>query len=302
MFFTLIKRCQKGMSMVEGALTIGLIGLGALAAASLSGNLSTEAQKSEGIVARSQFAAALGTYLYTGMGCEDLKSARATYSVTPGPIAISRWKYLGIERFEGGTNNEGTKLTGTKYFEIETLEAYIETLVGAPKVKSVMSGGAVLELNKTILKIRAVLKVGKQPAEFIYNIPVLAGDDGSISYCSDDKTIAETCASMRGVFDPITKTCDMEDGCLLRGTYATISCNPYAANQCDTTRFSGDPNLFRNQYTGGQSCPADAVLKLTNTLTWNSQVKVGKKGSADVPNLMNWYACLKCPDNTTPSF
>lgn len=299
MFFTVIKRCQKGMSMAEGAMTMGLIGLGALAAASLSGNMSSQAQKSEGIVARSQFASALGTYLYTSMGCEDLKTARPTYSDTPGPIAITRWKYLGIDRFEGGVDSEGKKLTATKYFDIEKLEAYIETLSGAPKVKSVMSGGAVLDLNKTILKIRAVLKVGNQPAEFVYNIPVLVGNDGSIGYCSDEKTVAETCASMRGVYDPAAKKCNMEDGCLLRGTFAVLSCNPYAANQCDDERFS-DPSLFVNPYTHTANCPADSVQKLTNTLTWNSQVKVGKKGNADVPNLMNWYACLKCPGTPAP--
>ncbi len=285
------------MSVTEAAIGMGLVGMGALAAASLSGNMSDSAKKSEGIVARSQFASALGSYLYTGMGCHDLKLASGAYTETPRPIALTNWKYMGISRFEAGVGADGKSLTQTKYFTIDKLEAYTEELQNAPKVKSKLSSGVEQELTKTILRVKVNLLVGKNPAEYIYNVPVLIDSaTGSLGYCTQDKTITESCATMRGVFDPATQKCKMSDGCLIRGSFAILSCPPFPDSQCDNERFSDNPDVFRNPFTMAQTCPLDSVREETSYLAWTSDVKVGKKGSKDVNNNMTWYSCMKCPD------
>lgn len=293
MFFKKNLKSESGMSMVEGALAVGLVGLGALAAASLSGNMSSMVQKSEGIVAASQFASSLGSYLYTAGGCTDLKGG-GTFSEDPKEIVLSNWKYMGIDKFEGGYNPDGMKKTKTKYFDIEKLEANYESITGAPLVTTVDGQHA-----KTILKVRALLKVGKKPSEFYFNIPVLIHTTNkTVGYCSDEKTLAETCASLQGTYDPAApfgEQCKLSEGCKIKGSYAVYKCSHSNPSQCDKTKFGSIAN-DTNQYTGAQSCPDGLQPTLTHSTAWSSRVKDGKKRTEMVSNTMEWFSCIKCPD------
>lgn len=288
---------QLGMSMTEGAVAMGLIGMGALAAASLSGNLANYTQKSEGIVARSQFAAALGSYLYTASGCSELKAAKSSYSTTAQDLILTQWNYMGINRFEGGYNPDGSKKTKTKYFDIAALEAYYEPVAGAPLVKTSLSGSLV-DLSKTVLKIKATLKVGNKTYDYFYNIPALVDSaSGSLGFCSDEKTVAETCSSIQGAYDPTepdpTKRCKIAEGCRVKSSFSIYRCSA-SIEACDNTRF-GDVSQQVNKYTNTTSCPAGSVQTLTHSTTWTSRSKVSKKQTDTVTNEMWWYSCLECP-------
>ncbi len=291
MFFKKIIRSQLGMSMTESAIAIGLVGMGALAAASLSGNMTNSIKKSEGIVASSQFASAFGSYLYTSSGCDTLR-LKSSYSETPESISIENWKYMGIDKFEGGYNADGTKKTKTKYFDIEALEANYEPLpADAPLVKA-LEGGTPVDMAKSILKIRLVLKSGNKPSEYYYNIPVLRNvATGAIGYCSDEKSIAETCASLQGVYDPALpegERCKLAEGCKVKGYYQV--CTPAGAG-CNL--FGTETEV--NPYTGGASCPAGSVATLTHRATWGNREPSGKKSSTMIDYTKTWYTCLACP-------
>ncbi len=291
MFFKKIINGQLGMSITESAIAIGLVGMGALAAASLSGNMSNSIKKSEGIVASSQFASAFGSYLYTANGCDTIK-LKPSYSESPESISVDNWKYMGIDKFEGGYNADGSKKTKTKYFDIETLEASYEPLAAdAPKVNAIV-GGAPVAMAKSILKIRLVVMRGKKPSEYFFNIPVLRNlDTNAVGYCSDEKTIAETCASLQGTYDPALpegERCKLAEGCKIKGYYQ--NCSPAGAG-C---------NLFgteteNNPYTGGKSCPDGSVATLTHRASWGNREPSGKKSSSMITYTKVWYSCLACP-------
>lgn len=291
MFFQKILRNAQGMSMTESALAVGLVGMGALAAASLSGNLTGMVQKSEAIVASSQFASAFGSYLYTSAGCDAIR-AQTSYTETPAPLSITNWKYMGLDSFQGGYGADGLKITKTKYFDIQTLEASYEPLdANAPTVKA-FEGGSAVDMAKSILKIRLVLMNGKKPSEYYFNIPVLRNlSTGAVGYCSDEKTIAETCASLQGTYDPSLpegERCKISDGCKVKGYYQT--CAPSGPG-CQVFGMENQVNPF----THGPSCPVGSVATLTHRSTFMNREPSGKKASVEVPYTKTWYSCLECP-------
>lgn len=286
---------EAGMTMAEMAVTMGLIGLGALGAASLGGNVSTGSKKLQGLVAMNSFATSLNTHLYSNMGCLDLKQLGAL-SVTPTEITLttagSNWNYQGLTSFQGGYTAAGDKITPVRNFDIASLQAYYENDPN-PAMVADATGAS---LKKGILKIKAVLKVGKKPSEYVYNVPVLISDTGAVSYCSDEKNLAETCAAAQGEYNPATQKCDLGTSCKIKDTYNQLTC--FAMNETSKTGWSCSP-IFgaskTNQYTGTFACPANSTASQTSDTTWVSQRDCGKKCTQNISNRMVWVTCIECP-------
>ena len=292
-FLRSLKR-EAGMSMAEMSITMGLIGLGALGAASLSGNMASGSKKIQGIVAVNSFASSLNAYLYSNMGCTDLKAV-GSLSATPQEIALTLFEYQGITRFEGGKKADGSKKTLTKNFEIESLTAFYEFDSTPVTIKDATG----LDLTKAILKLKARLMVGNKPSEYVYNVPVLVNPAGQVGYCSDEKTVAETCATAQGQYNPVTKECDLGTSCRIRDTWNRLTCR--ALNEFGKRDFTCSP-IFggdkRNQYTSDFTCPAGTTESDSQTTTWVSKRDCGKKCTQSIENTMVWKICLECP--TTP--
>ncbi len=282
------------MTMTEMAVTMGLIGLGALGAASLGGSLSTGSKKLQGLVAMNSFATSLNTHLYSNMGCLDLKNLGALSSV-PKEVAFttsgSNWNYQGLTTFEGGYTGTGDKKTLTRNFDIESLQAYYED---DPSPARIIDSSGV-SLIKGILKIKVVLKVGKKPSEYVYNVPVLITDGGDISYCSDEKNIAETCAAAQGKYNSATKTCDLGTACKIKDTYNQLSCVALDNAGYGVTCSPVFGASKTNQYTGAFTCPVNSTATQTQDTTWVSQRDCGKKCTQNIQNRMVWYTCIECP-------
>lgn len=283
---------QAGVSMAEMAMATALLGGAALGLTALSGSLGDSTKKAEGTVARGEFTAALNTYLYSVQGCEDLKTAQAgggTYSTTPAPIALSNWKYQDIPVMQGGYGANLKPLSALRYITLDQFTAYLDDTTNAPKIVAADTNGASVEMVKTILNVKAKLIVGGRPVEHLFNVPVLINPSGTLKYCSDEKTLAETCAALMGVYTPSNppdKRCVMGEGCLLKGTYNVIECG---GQVCDA-RYDSQTN----QFTGGKSCPAGSVATQSSTTTWVSNTNT-KKSSSSVTNTVTWYSCLQCP-------
>ncbi len=292
-FFKSLPR-QAGMTMAEMAVTMGLIGLGALGAASLGGSMGVGSRKLQGLVAMNSFATSLNTHLYSNLGCLDIKQL-GSLSTTPREVALttsgSNWNYQGLTVFEGGYNSGGDKKTATRNFDIESLQAYYEDDPNPARV--VDSTG--VSLVKGILKIKVVLKVGKKPNEYVYNVPVLITDAGAVTYCSDEKNLAETCAAAQAQYNPATRTCDLGTSCKIKDTYNQLTCS--ALDNVGQTGFSCSP-IFgpgkTNQYTGDYVCPANSTASQTQDTTWVSQRECGKKCTQNISNRMVWVTCIEC--------
>jgi hypothetical protein len=274
---------QAGMSMAEMGITMGLVGLGALGAASLSGNMQTGSRKIQGMVAVNTFASSLNSYLYSSLGCEDLKQVGAL-SDQPKEIKLSLWNYQGITLFQGGYDSANKKLTPTINFDIASLTAYYETDPTPAQVKDSTDQ----LLTKSILKLKAVLKVGKKPLEYVYNVPVLVSPSNVVAYCSDEKNLAETCAAAQGKYNAATKECELGNSCKIKDTWNQLWCDKPPCSPI----FGASKT---NQYTGGFSCPSGSTQTISQVEQWISQRKCGKKCTEDIHNKMTWAICLECP-------
>jgi type II secretory pathway pseudopilin PulG len=292
MFFKRLIRSQAGMSLVEMGLTMGLMGVAGMGLASLAGNMGAYAVRSEAIVAKTQFTSALNSYLNSSLGCNDLKVARiggGGYTTDPAPISLTQWNYLGLPDIRGGVDPEtGRKLTAFRYFVLETFDAFIPDLAGAPQVSAFVANGVPEQLYQSNVNVRVSITIGKKPYKHLFNVPVLVNSSGVIRFCSDEKAVAETCASLRGSYNLNSGQCDLDQACLIRGTYATLTCNN---PPCDT-RMGGARG---NEFTGGASCPAESNPVLTHSTSWTSTRSCGKKCTATVANSMQWFSCMNCP-------
>jgi hypothetical protein len=286
--FLRLRLGQAGMSMAEMTIAMALVGLGALGAASLSGNMSKGSQKIQGSVAANQFATSLNAYLYSNMGCSDIK-AMGALSSTPREVALTLWNYQGINRFEGGYDSSQKKKTPTMNFEIASLMAHYETAPNAATLKD--STNQVL--TKSILKVNVNLKVGKMPQQYIFNVPVLIGAGNSVAYCSDEKNLAETCAAAQGKYNPATKECDLGTACKIKDTWNKLGCisDRGGSPSCSTVFGGSKTNKFTNAFT----CPEGSTETRTQTETWISQRDCGKKCTENITNTMTWAICLACP-------
>lgn len=291
--------------MAESALVLGLVGLGALGAASLSGSLSSGSKKSEGIVARTQFASSLGILLNSDLGCDKIKGlggGSGSFSDRPTPIEISGWNYQGISTIKGGYDQDGKPLTKMPSFEIEALQAFYDSPIDPAVDPSVKTTAGADSAYKKVLKVRADLKVGNKSQSYFYNIPVLANASGVVTLCSDKKSLAETCATIRGTYNESTNTCNLDTSCRIKGTYSTLSCSgtvqrnssswtPVRSPQ-DCQKLYGD--AVPNQMTSDFRCPAGSRAELTHSSSW-TYTKNQKRSGANVNNTMTWYNCMECP-------
>ncbi len=290
-------RSNSGFSMVEISVAMGLLGLASLAVMNLSDQVSSSTKKAEIMLSRSQFASSLGSYMYSGQACTEIKGMPA-FTQTPSPIVIKEWKIAGF--------NSGDLLkdigTGKEFnnFVLKSLTAALPNPAGMPVVKI-----GTTNYTKTFLNVRAEIEVktntklhkddpnGKRQYEYFYNIPVLADPTGKVSFCNEEKSIQETCVAMKGQF--FNGKCELEKTCSIQGTYARLACSPTAGQTCSTTGGDNTPNPISGEI--GTNCPVGASPIVTGTKTWSHiGTCSGKKCTPPtVTNILTYYACLDCP-------
>lgn len=284
-------RSQSGFSLVETMLTAGLLGIAITGVYTLSQKIQNSSQKSQGLLARTHFASAMSTYLVSTQGCTDLKTARmagAAFTTTPSDIALTTWQYMGNTNIRGGKDASGKYFTKFPNLAIEHLRAFIQPVSTESKIKSKDTAGTVVELARSNLTVQARLRVQNFVYDHIFNVPVLVGASGAIQnvimHCSDERTVAESCATMKGVYNPTTNSCDLESGCLLRDTYQVLT--------------GGDLRLGPskvNKFTGGYTCPSGSTAVRTHSASWTSKVSCGKKCTSNQYNNKEWFSCMECP-------
>lgn len=274
---------QLGMSLTEMMIVMGLVGIAALGMSSMMGGVSDTVKDATVRSAKIEFASAMGVYLHSRLGCQDLKAGNLSFSAGKIGIQLKNWKYEGVEVI--GT---GTKMPK---FNIESLMGHIDLSPNLAKIKMTYPNGSTKDLQKSMLIVSAVLKSKNFIYKHEYNVPVLLDLANKIEFCGDDQTIAETCTSLKGKFDPVTKECRFEQSCAIQGSFTTLSCNPKFAFGCDTSR----GQMQVNPVTGNTGCPVGSTAVATGADTWTTQYNCGKKCTADINHTLGYYTCLKCP-------
>lgn len=292
-------RSNRGFSMVEVTVAMGLLGLATLAVMNLTDNVTSSSRRAETLLSKSQFASALGTYVYSAQACNELKAAAMpSFDATPKPIEFNDWKVLGLKE---DPNNVRGIYQGKEFknFKIKSFTGKMDTT--SPGLATVVINGT--SFIKTFLNVNAVLEVsqnqkveesstsGKRDYQYFYNIPVLATAGGKVTYCAEEKGIQETCAAMKGVYNPTTKLCDLEKTCKIQGSYRVLACD--VAGWCSTAEGPSQGNPMAG---GSLSCPSGTAMQ-SGYKTWTSQAPCsGKKCTPiTVTNTMNWFSCLDCP-------
>jgi hypothetical protein len=290
-----IFKSQLGASLVEVAMTAGLLGIAGVGVMTLANSVSNSSSKSQGLVARTQFTSALGAYLLTSQGCDDLKLAKdggPVFSNTPEDIALMQWGYMGFSNIRGGTDGAGKPWTKIPNMTLSGLKAYLQPAVVGGKVNALIEDGSKVELQRSNLVVQAEIMIGENTYNHLFNLPVLVGATDRIynhlKFCNDERSVAEACAAMRGVYNPQTQKCDLDQGCIFKDTYNVLTCrNP----PCDLRL----GNTKVNKYTGATSCPEGSQALSTHVSDWMTKRSSGKKSTINVQNRMEWYSCMACP-------
>lgn len=269
---------NSGFSLVEIMVAAGLIGIVALGAMNLAGQLNQVQHRSEDFLERNDLISTFTRYIYSTKGCDDLIDQ--TVSSTPSPINFPSWTFGGVSGLSGGSTFYNNQLTITE------LNATQDVSAALPRVKV----GANTYV-KTSLDIELVITQNGRARSHFYNLPVLSTNAGQIKLCNENKSAAEVCSAMLGTWNPTTNTCDVADSCLLKGTYKTLECSPVPGSGCSLDH-GPDEN---NPYTGATSCPTGSTATQTGIVNWNHTVSCGKKCSQTIANTARWFSCLDCP-------
>lgn len=295
-------RSNSGFSMVEITVAMGLLGLATLAVMNLTDNVTSSSRRAETLLSKSQFASALGAYIYSAQACNELRAGSApTFNMTAKPLVLNDWKVLGLK--EDPNNVQGI-YTGKEFknFKIKKFEGKMDT--SSPNIATVIISNQ--PYKKTFLNVNVELEVtqnqkveegnnsGRRTYNYFFNIPVLATAAGKVAFCAEEKGIQETCAAMKGKYNEQTKLCDLEKTCKIQGTYRVLSCN--VSGYCSQAEGPSQGNPMAG---GALGCPSGTGMQ-TGYKTWSSTAPCnGKKCTPiQVTNVMNWYSCLDCPGMT----
>lgn len=297
-------RSRHGFSMVEVTVAMGLLGLATLAVMNLTDNVTSSSRRAETLLSKSQFASALGAYVYSAQACNELKKpSYQSFDNNPKAMVLDDWKVLGVKE---NPNNVKGIYTGKEFknFKLKSFTGKMDTssptlakvtINGVSYVKTFLNVNAQIEVTQN-QKVEETSNSGRRTYDYFYNVPVLATAGGKVAFCAEEKGIQETCAAMKGVYNPVTKLCDLEKTCKVQGTYRVLSC--YATNAqgsfpCDKTE--GDSKT--NPLGGGYGCPNGKQAMQSGYKNWGSKICCqGKKApDIDLVNTMSWYSCLDCP-------
>ncbi len=276
-------------------LAMGLAGGAAIGAASLMGQLGSNTKGAEITIDRTQFASALGVYLNSSYGCDELKIAGASgLTETPSPFKISKWKFNGIGTFETGTD--------VKSFKIKDLSTNLMKPSTPTLPIKIVKNGVLYQLTKAIVRVNATLSMRERNGEIIssdkrwqdytqaYDMAVLVTDTNTIQFCNGSTTISDTCSALSGQFDVDTEQCSLDKSCYTFGSYITLNCNPLVDGTCDTSRGTDQVNTV----TGTTSCPPGTSAIPTGIDTWTKNIDCGKKCQVDQNNSIGYYSCVQC--------
>ncbi len=282
------------MSLAEIMVALGLVGATAMGAAALMGNMGNTSKEAEAVIEKTQFASAIGVYLNTPMGCDDLKTQGA-FSTTEKDITLPTWRFAGVKVFDPINVSRFIQIKGDekpKIFQISSLTAKLDTTSASTVKQSDAVTGKVIDLTKSILRVRANLRMKARDYIHVYDVTVLTAADMTIKYCSGDRTLAETCTALKGKVDPVTKRCIIDESCRAFGSFVSLSCSPRlaGAQPCDVSRGVGTINPV----TGNMGCPAGTSAVSTGADIWNVSVKCGKKCKTEQNNTIGFYTCLQC--------
>lgn len=287
MLMRIFLKTQAGLSLVEMTIVLGLVGIAGLGVATIMGGAADTVKSAEARVAKVEFASALGIYLSSRLGCQDLKSASLlsgdTYSSTDSDMKLTGWNYQGITSMESNTK--------MRYFSLEKLMGRVDLSPGLPVIEMTYSDGSTKNLMKTMLTVTAMLKMGNNNYKHEFHIPVMMDSANKVELCGDERTLAETCTALNGTFIPSTSQCTFDQTCAIQGSYTTLSCFPRFTGGCDTSRGTPQTNPVTNTF----GCPLGSSAVATGADTWTIQRDCGKKCTADINNTLGYYTCLKCP-------
>ena len=288
-----ILRTELGFSMVEITVALGLLGIASLAVMNLSDNINTSTRRAEAMLSKSQFASALGSYVYSAFACNEFKNLPSPLNATARPIVLKDWKIAGLNGDVLADVSAGKQF---KNFRLSRLDASID--ITNPNLQVVRLGG--VDHVKTLVQVVSQVELrqsakndNKLTYDYFYSVPVLANrSTGAVVSCGDEKDLQETCISMQGVYNPTTKQCDLKKGCELKGAFTRLTCAP-AGQTCNTSGGS----TTNNSLTGSPSCPSGSVQIQTGYKEWSHVGTCsGKKCTPpNVLNMLNYYSCLECP-------
>jgi prepilin-type N-terminal cleavage/methylation domain-containing protein len=260
----IIHSSNKGFSLIETSIVMGLLGLIVLLVMLLSDNLSTQNRKAEVMMSKVKFISELGKYVRSDRGCRELLTMGEFINATPRDIIIRNWRVAGVE------GNPMLLIQGNRRFKDFNLLALRAEFRDQSMSEFAIDGVIV---RKGFLRIMAQFndQFSRNIQEHIFNISVNIRANNTLFSCNHDATLGQTCTTMGGTYDAETGSCDAIAGnCFFQGTFSR--CNP-PQDTCSNVN---------NPTTNADSCPGGTV-----------QTRIGDGGNR------TYFICMTCPPPTT---
>lgn len=285
---------QRGFSLVEIMVSMGLLGILGLAAVTLTDKFGRQQSDIVGKDEYNEFMNSLASWLPSEVGCnaflvgkdfplngetnfeiDGYKGYAASEAITQSPVIKPGYlitKKLRVESVilrDKKITPAVTQIDNQKYRKV----------VAQIEIKTHLISGAGAD-TKEQMKLRS---------RFI-EIPVfLAMGNTQIKRCSGEMSFSDVCSAVGSVFDPVTGTCKPMVNCEFKGTYATLTCNP---SQYGCVNALSQP--MNNQFTNDQSCPDGSTASQTGVFDYTHQVDCGKKCTLTVEDKIKYFICVRC--------
>ncbi|MBT7608327.1 MAG: prepilin-type N-terminal cleavage/methylation domain-containing protein [Bacteriovoracaceae bacterium] len=288
---------NKGFTLVEilvGASLMGLVSIASLSMLQNSQNADKHFdKKSDSILFLSSF----GQYLLSQEGCSQF--------INDTPTTAYQIKEINAYKGFGSSINPLNPIRAgyilkRNHVEVESFEYRFKD--DAVMVSKIIDGDM---KRQQVLQIRLRVRISQKEKtlddgnhrinEKFYEVPVLTNEADQIESCNINLTQAQICDTLSLIYVPATESCEPDPGatsCLVKGSYATISCSP-AGYSCNTSFGGNGDNPFLSP--PAQNCGAGETAYRTGYRQSSYTVGCGKKCTMRIYRYETFYTCMICP-------
>lgn len=287
---------KNGFTLVEVMITVAILGLISLGAASLLNVLAKSQQQLTQEIESDTFVGELGKYIRSKEGCYTVlynKKYPSSSSQTPLSILMGPNGYNGYGAPANATNlNSGfqvsPKLT-INQISLKgnaTLNQKLET-----KAQGIAADIYMRSLD-IVLEYTQSVGANNQTKSVTFPATVITrSDNNDIISCNEiDYTMESLCSNING--NPVGQICKMSSECRSYGSYISKQCDD-GKNACKKLHPGAQ---YENTFTGASSCPSNSYAVETGKTgsVYSHHASCGKKCSYAVYTQEIFVTCIKC--------
>lgn len=286
---------QRGLTLVEVLLAVGIIAVVSLGAGSLLQILTASQVKLNQEIESDTFISELSGYLRKDTVCKQIFAGKTYPSVsTPQNLLIP----MGTAGYRGYGSRQTVANMGAGYKPSDKLTIDQLQLVGNNDVNVLLeaktSDDIPLRTRSAAISITYTQQIGPKKESKSINIPlklIIRSDNNLITTCTSvEHTTATLCNTIDG--HPSGPGCHTTSECRSYGAYIHKQCSD---GKTACKKLNPQAN-YTNIFTGASSCPSNSYPIQTgkSEAVYSHHASCGKKCSYAVTTQELYVSCIKC--------